>query len=356
MNETNAPASKPASAWQEVQTTLRQSPRIWLVTGAGGFIGSHLVESLLKLGQRVVALDNFSTGKIENLINVRTNAGANGQNLQVRVGDITNLDDCVSALMWDGNPVDYVLHQAALGSVPRSIVEPITTQQTNVNGFLNMLVAARDAGVQGFVYASSSAVYGDHPGLPKREWEIGAPLSPYALSKWMNEEWAANFAQVYGFRSIGLRYFNVFGARQDPNGPYAAVIPRWIENLLQGEDCTINGDGETTRDFYHVSNVVQANLLAATTQDPNAWSQSYNIGNGERTTLNELYVSLRDAVSRYNPNVASLAPIHAPFRAGDIRHSYADITKAQQLLGYFPEMSLTEGIQHTVDAYVQAAT
>jgi UDP-N-acetylglucosamine 4-epimerase len=340
--------------WSSLQARLRTEPHAWLVTGAAGFIGSHLVAELLDLGQRVVALDNFATGKLENIIAVRDAAGANRSNLHVRVGDITNLADCRQAMLIDGAPVDHVLHEAALGSVPRSIEDPMATHNANVTGFINMLVAARDAGVGSFVYASSSAIYGDHPGLPKVENEIGEPLSPYALSKWMDEEYAANFARVYGFKSIGLRYFNVYGARQDPNGPYAAVIPRWIEALLLGNPCIINGDGETSRDFCHVANVVQANLLAATSESANAWNEAYNIALGNRTTLNELFFILRDAVAATNPAVAEMQPVYAPFRAGDVRHSLADIGKAQQLLGFAPLVHVEEGLPMTVDAYVRA--
>jgi len=354
MAASNIAASNAPTAWHALQEQLRTTPRTWLVTGAAGFIGSHLVAELLGLGQRVVALDNFATGKLENIIAVREAAGSNRSNLHVRVGDITSLADCRHAMLIAGAPVDHVLHEAALGSVPRSIEDPMATHNANVTGFINMLVAARDAGVKSFVYASSSAIYGDHPGLPKVEDEIGAPLSPYALSKWMDEEYAANFARVYGFNSIGLRYFNVYGARQDPNGPYAAVIPRWIEALLLGNPCIINGDGETSRDFCHVANVVQANLLAATCEKTEAWDEAYNIALGKRTTLNELFYILRDAVAITNPAVAEMQPVYAPFRAGDVRHSLADIGKAQRLLGFAPQVHVEEGLPMTVAAYMQA--
>jgi UDP-N-acetylglucosamine 4-epimerase len=354
MTESTLASDPIPTQWHALQSRLRAAPRCWLVTGAAGFIGSHLVAELLELGQQVVALDNFSSGHLENIIAVREAAGDNRSNLHVRVGDITDLEDCRNAMLHAGAPVNHVLHEAALGSVPHSIEDPLATHSTNVTGFVNMLVAARDAGVSSFVYASSSAVYGDHVGLPQVEHEIGAPLSPYALSKWINEEYAANFASVYGFRAIGLRYFNVFGARQDPNGPYAAVIPRWIENLLQGAPCTINGDGETTRDFLHVANVVQANLLAATAENPVAWNEAYNIALGERTTLNDLYVFIRDAIAATVPGVATLEPRFAPFRAGDVRHSVASIDKAHQLLGFAPQVPVDEGLRMTVDAYIAA--
>lgn len=349
--EGGAPA---AYAWSQTQETLRAQPRKWLVTGAGGFIGSHLVARLLDLGQSVVALDNFATGRLENVLAVRGKAGENARLLHLRVGDIRNPKDCRDAMQHQGVAVDFVLHQAAIGSVPRSIDFPLETHAANVTGFVNMLVAARDAGVAHFVYASSSAVYGDSPTLPKVEGSEGKLLSPYALSKWINEEYAANFATVYGFNSIGLRYFNVFGARQDPNGPYAAVIPRWIDALLHGQACVINGDGETSRDFCHVDNVVQANLLAATTTDPASLNQAYNIAVGDRTTLNQLHDMLRDGIAQSRPEIAHLRPEYAPFRAGDVRHSLADIGKARRLLGYAPHVTVESGIARTIADYLSS--
>lgn len=342
-------SSTPAlDTWLQTQESLRAEQRSWLVTGAGGFIGSHLVATLLDLGQRVVALDNFATGKLENVLAVRAAAGEKGALLHLQVGDIRNLDECRAAMFYKGAPVEHVLHEAAIGSVPRSIDFPLETHAANVTGFVNMLVAAREAGVGRFVYASSSAVYGDSPTMPKVEGNEGTPLSPYALSKWVDEEYAANFARVYGFNSIGLRYFNVFGVRQDPNGPYAAVIPRWIDALLHGHACVINGDGETSRDFCHVDNVVQANLLAATTNSPAAWNQTYNIAVGERTTLNQLHDMLRDAIAQSRPGIAQIQPEYAPFRPGDVRHSLADIEKARRLLGYAPHVTVEVGIARTI--------
>ncbi len=279
--------------YEQVQNELRHNPKTWLVTGVGGFIGSHLLETLLKLKQRVVGLDNFATGHQRNLDEVQTQVTPEQwANFQFIQGDIRQLSDCQKAC----DKVDYVLHQAALGSVPRSLADPIATNETNITGFLNMLVAARDAQVQSFTYAASSSTYGDHPALPKVEEKIGKPLSPYAVTKYVNELYADVFSRCFGFNTIGLRYFNVFGPRQDPNGAYAAVIPKWTNALLKGEQVYINGDGETSRDFCFVANVVQANLLAATEMDPDALNQIYNIALGDRTTLNELFHYLRDTL------------------------------------------------------------
>ena len=327
---------------------LQTRPRRWLVTGAAGFIGSNLTEHLLRLGQTVVGLDNFSTGHRHNLDDVRDRVGAaNWARFRFIEGDIRELTTCREAC--DG--VELVLHQAALGSVPRSIENPIATSQTNIEGFLNMLVAARDAGVQRFVYAASSSTYGDHPGLPKVEDNIGKPLSPYAVTKLVNELYAGVFARCYGFRTIGLRYFNVFGRRQDPEGAYAAVIPKWAGNLLRGEPCTIYGDGETSRDFCYIDNVIQANVLAATSEEETATDQVYNVAYGDRTTLNELFRLIRDGLSMYCPAVAGTEPQYADFRPGDVRHSQADITKARTLLGYEPAYTAAQGLKGTVVWY-----
>jgi UDP-N-acetylglucosamine 4-epimerase len=334
--------------YEEVCAELRASPRIWLITGVAGFIGSNLLESLLKLDQRVVGLDNFATGHQRNLDEVETLVEPWQWRRFVFIeGEICRLDDCRRAC--DG--VDYVLHQAALGSVPRSLADPIATNAANVTGFLNMLVAARDAKVKRFVYAASSSTYGDHPGLPKVEELIGRPLSPYAVSKYVNELYADVFARCYGFASIGLRYFNVFGPRQDPNGAYAAVIPKWIAAMLKGDAVFINGDGETSRDFCFVDNVVQANLLAAATQNPAAQNQIYNVAVGERTTLNGLYGQLHQLLAPRCPHLQDAKPVYGDFRAGDVRHSLAEIGKAQRLLGYAPAHRLAEGLRRTVAQY-----
>ena len=328
---------------------LLAQPARWLVTGSAGFIGSHLVETLLKLDQTVISLDNFATGHRRNLDEVRSLV-APEQWLRHRFieADICDLDACHEAC----RAVDFVLHQAALGSVPRSLANPVATNAANVDGFLNLLVAARDAGVKRFVYAASSSTYGDHPALPKVEDRIGRPLSPYAVSKLVNELYAEVFARCYAFPSIGLRYFNVFGARQDPEGAYAAVIPRWTRALLLGEQVTINGDGETSRDFCFVDNAVQANLLASTTTDPAALNQVYNVAVDDRTTLNRLFEILRDALSTFRPEVMQMHPAYADFRPGDVRHSQADIAKAGRLLHYLPSHRLAEGVQAAIPWYV----
>jgi UDP-N-acetylglucosamine 4-epimerase len=327
------------SAYQEATLALRMSPRVWLVTGAAGFIGSHLVEHLLQLEQTVVGLDNFATGHRRNLTEIQARVSfSQWSRFRFIEGDIRDLADCAQACQG----VQIVLHQAALGSVPRSIADPITSNASNVTGFLNMLVAARDAGVQRFVYAASSSTYGDHPALPKVEHAIGRPLSPYAVTKLVNELYADVFARTYGLRSIGLRYFNVFGPRQDPQGAYAAVIPRWASALVRGEPVLINGDGNTSRDFCYVANAVQANLLAATTQDPAALDQVYNVAVGERTSLNTLYDLLRQALGQAVKGVPQ--PVYQDFRAGDVRHSLADISKARELMGYTPTHDVRSGL------------
>ncbi|KQR62531.1 NAD-dependent epimerase/dehydratase family protein [Acidovorax sp. Leaf160] len=336
-------------AYAALQTQLAGDPRTWLVTGVAGFIGSHLLETLLRLNQRVVGLDNFATGHRRNLHEVRSLVGeARWQAFRFIEGDIRDLAACRGAC----EGVQHVLHQAALGSIPRSLNDPIATNATNIDGFLNMLVAARDAGVQSFTYAASSSTYGDHPGLPKVEDAIGKPLSPYAVTKYVNELYAQVFSRSYGFHSIGLRYFNVFGQRQDPGGAYAAVIPLWTQSLLKGEPIHINGDGETSRDFCYVANAVQANLLAATTANDEARNQIYNVAVGERTSLNALFGLIRDRLSGHGVPAAA-APLYRDFRAGDIRHSQAEIAKAERLLGYMPSHTLAQGLDACVDWYAE---
>ena len=321
----------------EVEAALKKSPRRWLVTGAAGFIGSHIVERLLSLGQTVVGLDNLSAGH-------RANLPAPTAGWTFIEGDIREPLVCRAAC----EGVELVLHQAALGSVPRSIEDPIRTHQSNVDGFLNILVAARDAKVKRFVYASSSSVYGDAPKLPKREGEEGRLLSPYAVSKAINETYARNFEKVYGLKTVGLRYFNVFGPRQDPNGAYAAVVPRWLAALSRGEACEIFGDGLTSRDFCFVANAVQVNLLAAIVEGEGVTDSVYNVSVGGRTTLLELYEQLRARVAKKVPSVASLQPKLSGFRSGDIRDSQADISRAQTKLGYVPTHTIEQGLDVTV--------
>jgi UDP-N-acetylglucosamine 4-epimerase len=337
------------TVYQDALARLRQEPRSWLVTGCAGFIGSNLVEALLKLDQRVVGLDNFATGFARNLDEVRSLvSAAQWARFRFIEGDIRKLEDCRRAV----EGADHVLHQAALGSVPRSLADPITTDGTNVGGFLNMLVSARDARVGSFVYAASSSTYGDHPGLPKVEDRIGRPLSPYAVTKYVNELYADVFARSYGFASIGLRYFNVFGPRQDPDGAYAAVVPKWAAAMIQGEEVFINGDGETSRDFCFVHNAVQANLLAATATSDEARNQVYNVAVGGRTTLNHLFEALRNALGQ-NGVKYDKAPVYRDFRAGDVRHSQADIGKARTLLGYEPQYDIRAGISAAMPWYVR---
>lgn len=336
------------SSFAATKERLREEPMRWLVTGAGGFIGSHLVETLLDLGQEVVSFDNFATGYRSNLDDVRRAVGEeNWRRHTLLEADLVDCAACVRAC----KSVDVVLHQAALGSVPRSIEDPLRTHAANATGFLNLLVAARDAGVRRIVYAGSSSTYGDHPGLPKVEDRIGHPLSPYAVTKYLDELYAGVFERCYGVATVGLRYFNVFGPRQDPNGAYAAVIPRWASSMLLGEDIVIYGDGETTRDFCYVANVVQANLLAATVTDSAAVGQIYNIAAGGRMSLNELYVILRALVVERNPALAVPSARYESFRAGDIRHSQADIAKARRLLGYEPTHDVREGLRAALGWY-----
>jgi len=326
--------------YEKVKSSLAASPCTWLVTGAAGFIGSNLMEQLLQLDQFVVGLDNFSTGHQENLDEVRLAVGARKWGrARIIEGDIRDLACCREAC----HGVDLILHEAALGSVPRSLANPVTTHESNVSGFLNLLEAARQTQVRRLVYASSSSVYGDHKALPKMEEHIGQPLSPYAATKLIDEVYAGVFARAYGLACTGLRYFNVFGPRQDPAGAYAAVIPRWIAAFLEGGPVHIYGDGKTSRDFSYIHNIVQANLLAATTDNPNALNQVFNIAVGETTTLNELFVIIRKALGPL-VQVASPRPVYDEFRPGDVRHSHANIDKARQLLGYAPTHRVGEGL------------
>jgi UDP-N-acetylglucosamine 4-epimerase len=338
--------------YRQVQEQLQSSPKSWLITGAAGFIGSNLLEALLKIGQRVVGLDNLSTGNARNLEEVRSQVSPQQWKMFSFVeGDIQSPELCRRACQ----SIDYVLHQAALGSVPLSISDPSKTNASNVTGFLNMLVSARDVGVKRFVYASTCALYGDSPDLPKVEQTIGECLSPYAVTKRLNELYAAVFARCYGFESIGLRYFNVFGPRQDPNGPYAAVIPLWIAAMIKNQPIRINGDGETSRDFCYVDNVVQANLLAATTQNKEALNEVYNVGLGNRTTLKALFQMLRTRLLPFHAHLKSCAPIYQDFRPGDVRHSVADITKASRFLSYEPTHPVAKGLDAALGWYREKA-
>lgn len=370
-----------AEKYEQLKFRLLDEPRTWLITGVAGFIGSNLLETLLKLNQRVVGLDSFATGFQHNLDEVQTlvtpEQWANFNFIQ---GDIRNLDDCNRAMVFHskrgaqsasldeaiqenaGSPraarddvtsyaVDYVLHEAALGSVPRSVENPINTNETNITGFLNMLVAARDAKVKRFVYAASSSTYGDHPALPKVEDTIGKPLSPYAVTKYVNELYAEVFARTYGFNTIGLRYFNVFGPRQTPNGAYAAVIPKWIASMINAEPVFINGDGETSRDFCFIENVRQINLLAALVENSDATNQVYNVAVGDRTTLNQLYQQLQLNLLPAYPHLAGIGAVYRDFRGGDVRHSLADISKSTRLLGYVPTHNIAEGLKLAMEWY-----
>ncbi|WP_201612066.1 NAD-dependent epimerase/dehydratase family protein [Psychrobacter immobilis] len=335
------------TAYQQVAEALVNKPKTWLITGVAGFIGSNLLENLLLLNQKVVGLDNFATGFQHNLDEVQSVVTTEQwQRFTFIEGDIRNLADCQTACA----DVDYILHQAALGSVPRSIADPINTNDTNISGFLNMLVAARDANVASFTYAASSSTYGDHPALPKVEEAIGKPLSPYAVTKYANELYAEVFARTYGFHTIGLRYFNVFGKRQTPDGAYAAVIPKWTAAMIQGDDIYINGDGDTSRDFNFIENAVQANILAATADD-DAKNQVYNVAVGGRTTLNTLFIALKDNLS-INGVDYSQAPIYRDFREGDVPHSQADISKIKSALGYDPQFDVVQGIKKAMPWYV----
>lgn len=363
--------------YESVKLKMRRQPKTWLVTGCAGFIGSNLIETLLKLNQRVVGLDNFATGHRKNLDLVRKSVGEKvWKRFHFVCGDIRKINDCYKAFglkmrkesggqmatseglkvnanrpRHNAHPVDIVLHQAALGSVPRSIKDPLSTHEVNITGFVNMLMAARDAKVRRFVYAASSSTYGDHTELPKIEEKIGRPLSPYAVTKYVNELYARVFALSYGLESIGLRYFNVFGARQDPEGAYAAVIPKWIAAMLRGDAVQINGDGKTSRDFCYIENVVQANICAATTASAEAVNQVYNVAVGESTSLNELYVKLRAILLPRHARLLNAKQAYRDFRAGDVRHSLASIAKAQGLLGYRPTHSIDQGLAEAMPWY-----
>lgn len=335
------------SEFEKLCEQLASSPKKWLITGVAGFIGSNLLETLLKLGQTVVGLDNFATGHQRNLDEVKSTVSEKQwANFSFMEGDIRDYDTCTKAV----ENVDYVLHQAALGSVPRSIADPLTSNAANVSGFLNMLQAAKDANVDSFTYAASSSTYGDHPALPKVEENIGNPLSPYAVTKYVNELYANVYARTYGFKSIGLRYFNVFGKRQDPNGAYAAVIPKWTAAMIEGEDVFVNGDGETSRDFCFIENTVQMNILAACANDQ-AKDQVYNVAVGDRTTLNDLYQSIASSLKSNGIEVSN-EPVYRDFRAGDVRHSQADISKAKKNLGYNPKFNISAGIDKAMPWYI----
>lgn len=349
------------SRYEEIKKQLQSSPKIWLVTGVAGFIGSNLLETLLLLNQKVIGLDNFATGHQYNLDEVQGLVSEEQwQNFSFIEGDIRDYSDCEKALSYKEQKVDYVLHQAALGSVPRSIANPILTNSANITGFLNMLTAAKEADVASFTYAASSSTYGDHPALPKVEDNIGNPLSPYAVTKYVNELYASVFARTYSFKAIGLRYFNVFGKRQDPNGAYAAVIPKWTADMINNEEVFINGDGKTSRDFCFIENVMQMNILAATINtvhperetDEGKDSEVYNVAVGDRTTLNDLFGAIKYALIKNDVNL-SLEPTYRDFRAGDVRHSQADISKAKNALGYEPKFKITEGIDKAMPWYIK---
>ncbi len=344
-------------AYDRVCNNLIKNPRTWLVTGVAGFIGSNLLETLLKLNQRVVGLDNFATGFQCNLDEIRDLVSLEQwRNFNFILGDIRKLNDCQKAMSFsEEHPVDYVLHQAALGSVPRSIENPIDTNDTNISGFLNMLIAARDANVERFVYAASSSTYGDHPNLPKVEQVIGKPLSPYAITKYVNELYADVFDKAYGFKTVGLRYFNVFGRRQNPEGPYAAVIPKWISSLIKSQPIYINGDGTNSRDFCYVDNAVQMNLISAVNSICTNSSQVFNVAFGERTTLNDLFIIIKSMLSESNPHLSEVLPVYRDCRAGDIPHSLADISKAKSLLGYRPKFNVNSGLKESIGWYIKNA-
>ena len=347
--------------YEKLQEHLKSNQYTWLITGVAGFIGSNLLEKLLILNQKVIGLDNFDTGHQHNIDQAIEDAAKQLKTESCELatdsftfieGDIRDLETCHQAC----KNADYVLHQAALGSVPRSIEDPIRTNKANIDGFLNMLVAAKDAKVKRFVYAASSSTYGDHPDLPKVENKIGNPLSPYAVTKVVNELYAGVFAKTYGFKTIGLRYFNILGKRQDPNGAYAAVIPKWVASILKGEDIYINGTGETSRDFCYIDNTVQMNLLAAMTENDEATDQVYNVALNDRTSLNQLYQMIEDRLIQRVEGLVKKEPIYRDFRAGDVLHSQADISKAQKLLGYQPSHKIAEGLDEAMDWYVRALT
>ena len=335
--------------YNEIKEQLKTNQKTWLVTGCAGFIGSNLVETLLTLNQNVVGLDNFATGHKYNLNHIKSSVTSEQwNNFNFIEGDITNFDTCTNTTKG----VDIVLHQAALGSVPRSIDNPVNSNASNVSGFLNMLTASKDNGVKRFVYASSSSVYGDSQELPKVEERTGNLLSPYAVTKYVNELYMGVFYKCYGFESIGLRYFNVFGKRQDPNGAYAAVMPKWISQILNGEDVYINGDGETSRDFTYIDNVVQANIMAGMTTNKEAFAKAYNTAAGGRETLNNLYNAIAKGLKENLPDLEIKEPIYRDFRAGDIRHSNANIDSARILLGYEPTHTLEEGLKESITWYI----
>ncbi len=337
--------------YEKVKKTLIKDPQVWLVTGVAGFIGSNLLETLLRLDQQVIGLDNLMTGYEKNLRSVKHRVSdEQWRRFEFVKGDIRDLDVCESVCKG----AVYVLHQAALGSVPRSIEDPVLTNAVNVDGFVNMLTAARDAHVKRFVYASSSSVYGDEPGLPKVEDRIGKLLSPYAVSKYVNELYADIFAETYEIDSVGLRYFNVFGPRQDPGGVYAAVIPIWFSEMLKGRPVYINGDGETSRDFCYIDNCVQANILAAVTDDINGAHNVFNVAYGEKTSLNELFEMIKKRVVPFNPDAATKEPLYRDFRPGDVRHSLADIGKAVKILGYQPKDSVGDGLDKAAKWYADS--
>jgi UDP-N-acetylglucosamine/UDP-N-acetylgalactosamine 4-epimerase len=340
--------------YEQLQEDLINNQNTWLVTGIAGFIGSNLLEKLLILNQKVVGLDNFDTGYQHNIDQAIEDANNvigkdMSDNFTFINGDIRELDDCKQAC----NGIDYVLHQAALGSVPRSIENPIDTNRANVDGFLNMLVASKDSNVKRFVYAASSSTYGDHSDLPKVENKIGNPLSPYSVTKVVNELYANVFAKTYGFKSIGLRYFNIFGKRQNPNGSYAAVIPKWAEAILNKNEVFINGDGETSRDFCYIDNAVQANLLAATIDNNKANNQVYNVAHNDRTSLNKLYQMIEERLIQRTQTLEKKKPIYRDFRAGDVRHSQADISKAKLLLGYKPKQTVSQGLDTYMNWFIK---
>ncbi|WP_341659399.1 NAD-dependent epimerase/dehydratase family protein [Vibrio sp.] len=336
------------SNYEQIRQQLVAQPKVWLITGVAGFIGSNLLESLLKLGQSVIGLDNYSTGHKSNLEDVkRLVSDEQWAKFSFIEGDITDYECCKVATKG----VDYVLHQAALGSVPRSIADPLATNVANITGFLNMLNASKDTNVKSFTYAASSSTYGDHPALPKVEENIGNPLSPYAVTKYVNELYASVYARTYDFKSIGLRYFNVFGKRQDPEGAYAAVIPKWTASMINQEDVLINGDGETSRDFCFVDNVVQINILSATASD-DVKDEVYNVAVGDRTTLNELHTGIAESLSCYGVSNIAKAK-YRDFRKGDVRHSQADISKAEKKLGYKPSHNIKQGIAEAMPWYVE---
>ncbi len=339
---------------EQLESYLKNNQKTWLITGVAGFIGSNLLERLLILNQKVVGLDNYESGYHENISQAIEDAKkASGNdyrdNFRFVNGDVRKLNNCFEAC----EGVDYVLHQAAIGSVPRSIEDPINTNSTNVDGFLNMLIASKEKKVKRFVYASSSAVYGDHPVLPKVEENIGNPLSPYAATKFFNEIYARVFAENYNFKTIGLRYFNIFGKRQDPNGAYAAVIPKWISNIINDEKVYINGDGETSRDFCYIENAIQINLIAATINNENALNQVYNVALNERTSLNQLYEIIHDKILGKTNGLKNKKPIYKDFRPGDVKHSLANIDKAKKLLNYNPQIKILEGLDKVIKWYLQ---